>query len=94
MFAVNRTESKYDFFFKGIINLWYNHVEYAIITHRRYHRTSIKTDDAEAFTMVDMQTAFYILFIGLCISTAVFIAELIIHRRQQCEKSHYFEFVH
>lgn len=76
--------------FTGFVELWYNHLEYAIITHRRYHRMA-KSDEAQAFTMVDMQTAFYILCIGLSIGTFVFIGELYIHHRRQTKP---FEFVH
>lgn len=74
----------------GIVDLWYDHVEYALITHRRYHRMA-KSDEAKAFTLVDMQTAFYILFIGLMLSCIVFIGELYVHRRKRYKP---FEFVH
>lgn len=74
----------------GIVNLWYEHVEYALITNRRFHRI-FKSDEAQAFTIVDMQTAFYILCIGLCFSCLVFIGELYIHKRKQKQP---FAFVH
>lgn len=49
-----------------------------------------KSDEAQAFTMDDMQTAFYILFIGLTLSCFVFVGELYAHRRKQ---NHPFQFV-
>lgn len=76
--------------FAGIVDLWYEHVEYALITHRRYHRI-FKSNEAQAFTMDDMQTAFYILCIGLGFSCIVFICELYVYKRKQNQP---FEFVH
>lgn len=75
----------------GIIDLWYDHVEFAIKTNKRYHRTQLSSDEAKAFKLADMQTAFYILFIGLFVSTLVFIGELIIYKHK---KHTPFKFVH
>lgn len=74
----------------GIVDLWYDHVEYAIITHRRNHRV-VKSSDAKAFTMLEIQIAFYILCIGFASSCSVFICELYVHKRKHSEV---FEFVH
>lgn len=78
-------------YFVGIVKLWYNHVEYTLITYQRYHHDAYKSNEAQAFTMVDMQTAFYILCIGLGCSCIVFMYELYTHKREQSQP---FEFVH
>lgn len=51
----------------------------------------MSSDEAQAFSLVDMQTAFYILFIGLAVSTLVFIGELIVYKHKKFVP---FEFVH
>lgn len=66
----------------GLLELWYNQVEHAIITYRRFHRMS-RSDEAIAFTLVDMQTAFYICIIGQLICCCVFIIELIVFRHKK-----------
>lgn len=75
----------------GIIDLWYKHVEFAIKTKKRYKRFEASSNGAKAFRLVDMQTSFYILFIGLVISTFVFISELVRNKRETYVP---FEFVH
>lgn len=52
-----------------------------------------KSNEAKPFKIDDMQTAFYILFIGLVISTFVFIGELLVYNRKQ-QQQQPFEFVH
>lgn len=56
-------------------------MENAIITQTRFHR-QINEDPLQAFTLIDMQTAFYILGFGLLGCLCVFIGELYIYRRQ------------
>lgn len=65
----------------GIIEFWYEQIEYAIKINIRYHRTRMPSDTAKAFKLADMQTAFYILFIGLVVSTLVLMGECIVARR-------------
>lgn len=50
-----------------------------------------KSNEAQPFDMDDMQTAFYILSIGLLLSTIVFVGEIIVYRRSRVQL---FEFVH
>lgn len=78
-------------FFIGIVDLWYSHVEYAITTHRRIIQGNTYEPERRVFTMDDMQTAFYILFVGLLLSTFVFFTELYINKRKQPKP---FQFVH
>lgn len=54
-------------------------MENAIITHTRYHRT-VNDEPLQAFTLIDMQTAFFILSFGLFGSWCVFIGELYTNR--------------
>lgn len=70
----------------GLLQEWYDQVEYAIIIQRRFHRQK-KSEHAKAFTLIDMQTVFYILCIGLALCVLIFVGELFIHRRWKPKKT-------
>lgn len=72
------------------MKLWYHHVEYAITTNKRIHQMNI-TNEAKPFDISDMQTAFYILFVGLLCSTLVFFGEVMMDKRKRAKP---FQFVH
>lgn len=57
-------------------------MENAIITQTRFHR-QINEDPVQAFTLIDMQTAFYIFGFGQLGCLCVFIGELLFYRRQK-----------
>lgn len=68
--------------FLGFITFWYNFIEYAITTHRRYTRIMTRTDKG-ALTLVDLQIAFFILFFGLFLAFLLLLIELIAHKRRK-----------
>lgn len=57
-------------------------MENAIITVTRYHR-QMNEEPIQAFTLIDMQTAFYILGIGLFGCLCVFAGEIYYYKRYQ-----------
>lgn len=69
-------------FESGLLDQWYESVENAIISHKRFHRRS-KPITIQAFTLVDMQTAFYILCFGLLGCCIVFVIELYCSHRSK-----------
>lgn len=64
----------------GLLHVWYEELENAIISHTRLHRPSMPSR-FQAFTLVDVQTAFYILGFGLLGCFLVFLAELYVMHR-------------
>lgn len=62
------------------MNIWYAQVENAIITVTRYHR-QMNEEPIQAFTLIDMQTAFYILGIGLFGCLCIFSGEIYYYRK-------------
>lgn len=74
-----------DYFQLGFVSFWHNFIEYGITTHRRYiPLTTI--DDQGPLSLIDLQIAFFILFIGFCFSFLLLFAEILIHRHQQHNK--------
>lgn len=71
--------------FSGLLEEWYDQVEHAIIIQRRFHRQK-KSEHAKAFTLIDMQTVFYILCIGLAVCILVFLGELYVNRSLKRKK--------
>lgn len=63
------------FFFVGLLSKWYSEVEHAIILHQRTLRRD-NTKSLRVFTLIDVQTAFYILIIGLFLCLIVFAFEI------------------
>lgn len=61
----------------GFITFWYDFIEYAITTHRRYTRL-ITRNDQDALSLIDLQIAFFILFVGLSLASFLFIFEIIV----------------
>lgn len=63
----------------GLIQQWYLVTERSMIDqHRR--RTINEEDATKGLSLVDIQTSFYILGIGLTLCTVVFLWELISHK--------------
>jgi hypothetical protein len=65
----------------GLINKWYEDIEYAIITHHIY-RDLVYEDGFKVFSVTDVQISFFILIIGHIVSSIVFVIELIVDRMQ------------
>lgn len=63
------------------MTFWYEYVEYAITTHRRYTRILARSDQ-RGLTLVDLQIAFFMLFIGLSMASLLLGIELFIHKRK------------
>lgn len=57
------------------MTFWYDFIEYTITTHRRYTRLMTRTDQA-SLSLIDVQIAFFILFIGLCLASILFMMEI------------------
>lgn len=87
----NQFEVIWNLILIGITNLWFKHVEYAIILDRKIHYSALTLNDAKPFNIYDVKSAFYILFIGMLFSTIIFVGELIIHKRNEVPP---FQFVH
>lgn len=66
----------------GFVTFWYDYIEYAITTHRRYTRL-VTRDDQESLSLIDLQIAFFILFIGLFFAFVLFIIKLVIYNYRQ-----------
>ncbi|XP_037912067.1 uncharacterized protein LOC119652196 [Hermetia illucens] len=67
----------------GFLFLWYEQAETAIILSERIKRLKDLKDTLQAFSLEDMQTAFYILLIGLIFCTIIFFFELWLGRRKE-----------
>lgn len=63
--------------------MWYEQAETAIILSERIKRLKDLKDTLQAFSLEDMQTAFYILLIGLIFCTIIFFFELWLGRRKE-----------
>lgn len=62
--------------FTGFLQLWYDQVENAFVMHSLYSQPIQPSKlGKQAFSLTDMQTAFYILIIGYLIALTVFVAE-------------------
>lgn len=61
---------------------WYEMVEQAIIFQERLQRRNF-ADNVRVFTLVDVQTAFYILGIGLFFCLTVFLLEVYLDYRDR-----------
>lgn len=60
------------------MTFWYEYIEYAVTTHRRYTRL-LARNDQRGLTLVDLQIAFFMLFIGLILAAILFAFELFIY---------------
>jgi hypothetical protein len=67
----------YCFHFSGLIDVWYEQVESAFVVHHLY-TNRFDVYKTQAFTFHDIQTAFYILGIGMFIGTILFIIEIFV----------------
>lgn len=65
---------------------WYQMVEHAIIFQERLNRRN-NEENLRVFTLVDVQTAFYILGIGLFLCLAVFLLEVYLNYRDRHMRS-------
>lgn len=72
----------------GLISFWYNYIEYAITTYRSYTRMSARIDKG-ALTLIDLQIAFFILFIGQGVAVLLFVAELLFRNRRTTKTTKY-----
>lgn len=59
---------------------WYEQVEQAIVLNERIHRRSVD-DKLRVFTLLDVQTAFYMLGIGLAVCCSILLVEISIEYR-------------
>lgn len=64
-------------YFPGLLNIWYEQVEQAFVMHHLI-TNRFDTFRTQAFTFHDIQTAFYILGIGLAGCIVVFVVEVFI----------------
>lgn len=62
---------------EGILRKWYRTVENGIILNIRLHRRTIEERHGKPFTLIDIQTAFYCLGIGILVCIVVFIMEIV-----------------
>lgn len=67
---------------------WYQMVEHAIIFQERLKRRN-HGEDLRVFTLIDVQTAFYILGIGLFLCLTVFVLEVFLDYRGRHSRSAY-----
>lgn len=63
----------------GFVTFWYDYIEYAITTHRRYIRSMLQNEQ-HGLSLIDLQIAFFILFIGLLMASILFIVEIAVYR--------------
>lgn len=66
----------------GFLTFWYEYIEYSIITQHR--RTQlIKKNAQNSLTLIDLQIAFFILFIGFSFAFLLFCIEIFIYKFKQ-----------
>lgn len=63
-------------YYTGLIQKWYEVTESAIIDHFRLVTPS-EDESMKPLSLIDIQTSFYILAIGLSMCAVVFVAELL-----------------
>ncbi|XP_053699343.1 uncharacterized protein LOC128746319 [Sabethes cyaneus] len=61
----------------GLINHWIAQMNYNVTLHHWEQIRNSQSSDFKVLTVIDMQFPFYLLVIGLIVSTAAFVAELI-----------------
>lgn len=61
---------------KGLLNKWYQANENGIILNIMLHRQTIEQRHGKPFNLIDMQTAFYCLGIGLMVCVTIFFIEI------------------
>lgn len=64
----------------GLLFKWYEQVEQAIVLNERIHRRSVD-DKLRVFSLLDVQTAFYMLGIGLAVCCSILLVEISIEYR-------------
>lgn len=68
----------------GFVTFWYDYIEHAITTHRRYIRLLLQNEQ-HGLSLIDLQIAFFILFIGLLTSLILFVIEIAVYRYKKRE---------
>lgn len=63
----------------GLVAFWYDYIEYAITTHRRYIRLLLQNEQ-HGLSLIDLQIAFFILSIGLVMASILFVIEIAVYR--------------
>lgn len=61
------------------MTFWYDYIEYAITTHHRFTRMMIQKEQ-DGLSLIDLQIAFFILFIGFVMAFGLFVIEIAIYR--------------
>lgn len=68
----------------GFVTFWYDYIECAITTHRRYKRLILQNQQ-HRLSLIDLQIAFFILFIGLMMALTLFVFEIAFYRYKNRE---------
>lgn len=69
----------------GLVTFWYEYIGYAITTHRRFLRSTVTNDMQKSLSLIDLQVAFIILFIGIFVAFILFIIEILVYNHQQAK---------
>lgn len=63
----------------GFVTFWYDYIEYAITTHRRFIRLMLQNEQ-RGLSLIDLQIAFFILFIGLMMALILLVIEIAVYQ--------------